>query len=61
MRSFIYSIIIIVATLLFVLLTSLLFDLEFVESHVSRQLVIYFLQLTEVFIGFRLVVLINKS
>lgn len=61
MKVFITSTIIIVITLAVILITSLLFNLQFIKTHITRQIVVYILQLVQLYIGFMLVVAVNKE
>lgn len=61
MKQFIQSITIILITLLLAFSVSLLFDVEIINSHISRKIIVWVLMLLVFFVGFMLVINTNKN
>lgn len=58
---FIINIAIIVLSAIALLVTSLLFEINFIQQHFSRQLIIYIIMAIEAFIFIRIILLLNND
>jgi hypothetical protein len=59
MKNFLISVTIIVVTILLALITSILLDFKFIQAFAIRMFCIYIVIMIILFIGFRLLYLIN--
>lgn len=60
LKIFAFNMVVVVLGVVLLFLTSLLFELKFVNEHISRQLVVYFVMVFEFFIMARIIYLYNK-
>lgn len=61
MKLFLSNIAVIFFTILSMLGTTLLLDLDFIKREFSRELLVYFIMLIEFFVGIRIILLINRN
>lgn len=60
LKIFLFNVVVILIGLVILFITSLFFELRFIQSHVSRQLVVWFVMLLEFFVMIRIIYLYNK-
>ena len=61
MKVFTLSLAILAATVLVLFATTLLLELEFITKLIVRQLVVYLIMLLEIFIAFKLIIILNNT
>lgn len=61
MKPFIYSIITLVSTLALLFIISMALDMQFIQAYFVRQCIVYFCMALVLYLGLRIVYLINKN
>lgn len=60
LKFFMFNILLILIGVVILLLTTLLFELDFIKAHISRVFVVYILMLLEFFVCGRIIYLRNR-
>lgn len=61
MKTFIYSLLTVVATLALLFTISLALDLQFIQRQVVRALLVYLTMIVVLYLGINILILINKQ
>lgn len=61
MKTFLYNLLTVISTVVLLFTVSMLLDWQFIQAHTVRKVVVYLVMLVVLYIGFNVVVLINKQ